>query len=156
MRFNTNGGLDSSFNNDGQVVTQLTATSSETHASVITPDLKIVLAGHNYYIDQGMMARYYLGPMLYTPPVAGGAAAVHVYPNPAGDKINITAAGVDNGFWQLGFYDLTGRQVFRNTLSVTNGSIGSEIVLKGLPDGVYLLQLDNGKTRLLSRIIKHP
>jgi uncharacterized delta-60 repeat protein len=155
IRYNDNGSIDSSFNADGKVTTSFLGFSSESHASVITPDLKLILGGFSYYIDYGALARYHLGYMLDVNTVAGTMENIGIAPNPTQDWINIQASKIENGIWHLEVLDLAGRQVMQEEIAVTSGSIQKKVFLNGLPAGLYLLQLDNGKKKAVSRVVKY-
>lgn len=95
MRFNHDGGLDSSFSADGVVIINfLTQFEGESHASAITPDMKIILAGYSHYSDHGWMAKFHLGWIGWPADanfIPGSNEALIIAPNPASSKLTITS-----------------------------------------------------------------
>ncbi len=72
-----------------------------------------------------------------------GAFAWNVYPNPAATEVWIEAAFAGNAALQLQMHDMTGRIIKTIPLSA-NKRIGMDI--SGLPEGVYMLELQGGGT----------
>lgn len=70
-----------------------------------------------------------------------------VYPNPSHETVYVT---LGEGEWQLEVYDMSGRLVLRNE-RFTNGPLE----LEGCSDGVYLLKADNGKEKVISKIMRY-
>jgi uncharacterized delta-60 repeat protein len=153
MRFNENGSLDSSFGQGGQEKT-LMGFSSESHASAITPDLKLVLAGFAYDFDYGGLARYHLGTMLdvKNPPLASGD--VIIAPNPTKDRITIKASEIENGTWYIEILDQTGRSLLREPVTVNNHLLQKEISLHRLEDGIYFLKMRGATRTMTYKVVK--
>ena len=74
---------------------------------------------------------------LISPPLA-------VYPNPAGVSGEIRIDGLQNGEYNLSCYDVNGREVFADNISVTGKEIRKPT--SGLPGGLYLLLLVDRNT----------
>ncbi len=157
IRYDQDGSIDSSFGSDGMVITSFPQfwSQTESHASAITPDLKIILAGHTYYdSDNGCLARYHLGDMLDVNDATGSNEQFIISPNPTSDRVNIHASDVENGQWHFELRDITGRLILQESILASGRAINKSISLHHLPEGIYLLQLDNGKERTVSRVVK--
>lgn len=74
-----------------------------------------------------------------------GKSDIKLYPNPAKDFIQI--AGVENASVEM--YDITGRMV----LNVSNFHSRETLAVDGFGKGVYLLVIEEGKSRLTKRVI---
>ncbi len=158
IRYNENGVADSSFGSNSKVVTPFSPSAAGSFASAITPDFKIVLAGYDNYLggpEYGFMARYHLGWLLDVNTVFGNDEGFVISPNPTSDCINIEASKIENGVWHCRILDITGRPVLQQDIVATNGSLQKKVSLEALPAGVYLLQLDNGKKKTVSRVVKY-
>lgn len=158
-RYDHNGSLDSSFGVNGQVQT-IFPTVSESHASVITPDLKIVLAGYDwetFVSENGILARYHLGWIGWPVDVKTAFSQdenIVISPNPTFDHINIRAYKIDNGNWHLELRDITGRTILQEDVVAAGGSIQKKVSLNELPAGLYFVELNNGTQRKISKVVK--
>ncbi|WP_225312630.1 M36 family metallopeptidase [Pseudotamlana haliotis] len=75
-----------------------------------------------------------------------------VFPNPTTDVITIQSSeSLENA--KVSIIDLMGR-VLNNVPVHTNGSNKKTVSLKGFATGVYLLNIDNGSRRSMTRIVK--
>jgi uncharacterized delta-60 repeat protein len=157
VRYNQNGKPDSSFNSDGQVVTNFSF-EYESHASAITPDFKIVLAGHSSIFswnEESLLARYNLGWLLNVNSVPTTNENFVIAPNPTFDWINIEASKIENGTWHFELRDITGRLILQEDIVASGGSIQKKVSLKDLSAGLYFVQLDNDKNKMVSRVVKY-
>ena len=75
-----------------------------------------------------------------------------VYPNPANKNLYFKHA--DIGEYILMVTDLFGRVILSNKISIEHAENENSITLKGLPDGVYFLQLRTSSKILVSKFIK--
>lgn len=155
IRYNPNGNRDSTFGNAGTVHTTFSAFSSaESHAVGLTPDNKLVVAGHSYEIDYGAIARYHLGPALNVKNIASAAENLVVRPNPAYDVVHIEASDMENGRWYLEVTDYAGRVVLRDDLTIHNNSLKKQISLQPFADGIYFVKLSGATQKMVSKLIK--
>ena len=160
-RFNADGTLDNSFGVIGKVISYFFSGGiSIPYSSVITQDGKIILAGScgDYTGDvdhKWGWNRFHLGPMLDVNMIHGYEKNVFISPNPTADLLTIEATEIENGIWHLEINDLVGRWVYREEMVVTNGAIRKEVSVNNLPNGTYLLKLDNGKGKMMARVMKN-
>lgn len=158
-RYSQDGHPDLSFGGNGGVVTvDGFDGSAYSYASVITPDMKIVLAGYEGLgPSSGFLAKYHLGFIgwpVEANAVSGSNKNFVIAPNPSFDWIDIEAAEVEIGVWHLELRDITGRLMQQEDMMITGGSIQKKVSLSNLSAGLYILQLDNGKTKMMSRLVK--
>ncbi|NOX48080.1 MAG: T9SS type A sorting domain-containing protein [Chlorobi bacterium] len=73
--------------------------------------------------------------------------AIHVFPNPFNDKIQIEAQNIS----EVKVLNMNGKLLYQNKL---NGWGSSRIDLSGLPKGMYILQMISEKEMKVERIIK--
>ncbi len=64
------------------------------------------------------------------------------YPNPASDKLNISYSA-SQGEVAIALYDLLGNKV-RSLIQKADGARTTELALRGLPTGMYVLELQSG------------
>jgi hypothetical protein len=93
---------------------------------------------------------------LYYSPVITGVCEVanlqlNVYPNPVSDVLNISFN--TTGIVQLSLKDLSGKIVLERSVS-SNGAYHGQLSLANLAEGLYLLQITNGKESTTSKVIK--
>jgi len=154
MRYNEDGSPDSTFNSDGKVTTGFFEFSSESHASAITPDLKLVLAGYSYYFDYGGLARYHLGTMLDVKNLPVASGNIIIAPNPTRDRITIKASAIENGTWRIEILDQTGRSLLRESVTVNSNSLQKEVSLNRLEDGMYFLKMTGAHQQMTYKVVK--
>jgi len=83
-----------------------------------------------------------------------GAIEPEIYPNPFTDKLNVFVNGLQIKPTDIQIVDLSGRVVQGwNVLSQSNDN--TEIVTKDLPTGIYMLKINNGKSFITKRIVRH-
>jgi hypothetical protein len=81
----------------------------------------------------------------------GGAGAIGVYPNPAGDQVTVDLPGVE-GVKVIALYDATGALVYRQEM----GGYTILLPLRGLPSGLYQLVIEGPNGWQLRREVMHP
>ena len=81
--------------------------------------------------------------------------SVKVYPNPNIGEFNITLNGIemDSKVIEVLIYNTLGQVVFKGNYENTNGEINKKIRIEDLPDGTYILRLNNGSQSNTSRLI---
>lgn len=78
------------------------------------------------------------------------APQVKVWPNPARDRVNVSVPGRGPLGIHMAIIDVNGRIV----LEATGRGDGSSIPVSGLPDGLYMLRIGQGRTALHTRFVK--
>lgn len=74
-------------------------------------------------------------------------AQLRLYPNPAQDKVTLSFDADKNGVLQLAIYNLVGAKTWQEMVPVKKGSNSIERNVGHLPNGHYLIQLQNGPAR---------
>lgn len=87
---------------------------------------------------------------------AGGTSIDWVVPNPAGDRAAITLTSAGSQPAVLGLYDLSGRKLYSNTVSLITGQVTVPVNTSGLGTGIYLIRLTDlkGNTIATGRLMK--
>ena len=80
----------------------------------------------------------------------GGTEAVRIYPNPAGDVVNVELPGLE-GNKVAALYDATGALVYRQEF----GGYTTTLQLRPLPAGIYQLVIDGPNGWQLRREVMH-
>lgn len=144
VRFDSTGVVDNTFGTNGYAIMQFAA-FADANAVCLATDGKVLSAGFRAGTNNDMIICRYLNDInsstglqsLINPTLA-------VYPNPAGVSEEIRISGLQNGTYNLSCYDVTGREVFADNLSVAGKEIRSTI--GGLPCGLYILRLVDRNT----------
>ena len=85
---------------------------------------------------------------------SGVANEVNVYPNPATNgRLNLSLSATTKGKGEITLTNSLGAKVFGRAISVEEGENNLEISTEGLPTGLYLITIDQGKTRVVKKII---
>ncbi len=82
-------------------------------------------------------------------------SSIKVYPNPNNGEFNVTLNGIEPGSREIEvlIYNTLGQIIFKNNYENTNGEINKKIRIEDLPDGAYILRLNNGSHSNTSRLI---
>ena len=88
-------------------------------------------------------------------PTAGDVTIANVFPNPTDGKLNVIleAAAAQNA--QLRICDVAGRTVFAQNAACVEGSNPFIIDIEALPNGYYLLVIENEQSSSTTRIVKN-
>jgi len=78
---------------------------------------------------------------------------IKVYPNPTADFVIIENTSGRTEKYGLHLMDLQGREVFRNSIELTNSY---RLDISSLREGAYLLKLQNGEKQISRMIVKKP
>jgi hypothetical protein len=78
----------------------------------------------------------------------------HVYPNPFAGSFNLELNNLTEDKVMIHLTDITGREVFTQEVSLTNGATKATIEAQSLPNGMYNLLIDTSRGRLQSKLIK--
>jgi hypothetical protein len=79
---------------------------------------------------------------------------VHVYPNPAKYLIYVSFHQSKNTVSTITFYDLTGKQVYREDVYET-GDLNVPVSLENLQTGIYFIELSDGDRTYTTKVLKH-
>lgn len=81
---------------------------------------------------------------------------VFVYPNPAGELLNIKMNAPVEATVQATVYDLTGQVKTIDSFKIAEGSTTRSINVQDLPSGMYILELESeGKKALVKIAVQH-
>lgn len=138
-RVSSSGVPDPGFGSGGIVQTTIGPGITDMAAAIdLQPDGKILLAGFSYSMSMSTPSKYALAR--YTNTILGTGetgilnSEVHVFPNPASEKITIELPGnCDEAYVYV--YNSTGELV---SMSVSTG-VYAEIDVDNLPDGIYTI-----------------
>ncbi len=78
-----------------------------------------------------------------------------VFPNPAGDYIQIDATGIKVRWVDISLNDAQGKRLFNERVELNSPVLKHEINTSALPRGVYLLELGLGDSRVVRRVIRN-
>ena len=116
---------------------------------IASPDFK----KNNYWVmtlhDGCLQKSYYNAPLGINRPTAANNMEIHLYPNPAGDIINIEIKGVSRlDITEAKLFDMLGKE--RKIVSIIDG-VGS-MQLAGLSPGVYMVVLSSKEVKIGSKV----
>ncbi|MFM7234650.1 MAG: M43 family zinc metalloprotease [Flavobacteriales bacterium] len=82
-------------------------------------------------------------------------AIANVFPNPTNGKLNVLLEATQDQSAQLRICDVTGRTVLQQNAVCTSGSNTFILDMEAMPNGYYLLVIDNGNTSSTMRVVKN-
>ena len=74
---------------------------------------------------------------------------INLFPNPAGDQLNVSVEGVDNRS-EIKVYNLMGKLVMKQG----SGNTLTQLNISKLPAGIYMLNVNNGKETKAAKFVK--
>ncbi len=82
---------------------------------------------------------------------------IYVYPNPANDKLLISADGNQPKKIEVRIVDVMGKLLYQDNIIINGSSDEKEIITSNLINGIYFVSLkeENGKTVTFKQIISH-
>ncbi len=86
---------------------------------------------------------------------ASDVVIANVFPNPTNGKLNVILEASDAQNAQLRICDITGRTVLQHNAICTSGSNIIILDMESLPNGYYLLVIDNGNASSTMRVVKN-
>jgi len=92
---------------------------------------------------------------LNSAPSASDVVIANVFPNPTNGKLNVILEASDAQNAQLRICDITGRTVLQHNATCTSGSNTIILDMESLPNGYYLLVIDNGNASSTMRVVKN-
>ncbi|MGA3012778.1 MAG: T9SS type A sorting domain-containing protein [Bacteroidales bacterium] len=81
------------------------------------------------------------------------SAAINVHPVPNNGQFNLSITGVSKENYSIKIYDNLGMIIYQESNMEVNGSLQKMIDLGDVPDGVYIMILDNSSQQFLKKII---
>ena len=79
----------------------------------------------------------------------------NVFPNPTNGKLNVILEASEAQNTQLSIRDITGRTALQQNVVCTSGSNTIILDMESLPNGYYLLVIDNGNYSSTMRVVKN-
>jgi hypothetical protein len=79
---------------------------------------------------------------------------VRVAPNPAREGVLLTIDNEESGRYTMSLFDAVGKNIFRQTMNLVQGSQSEWIDLADQPRGLYLLHISNGQKFFTQKILK--
>jgi hypothetical protein len=79
--------------------------------------------------------------------------AISVYPNPASDNLNLKWNASGTKYFDIHLYNSIGEEVMRSEKMKTNSVTENKIDISSLPNGIYLLVIENGTDRVTKKIV---
>ncbi len=82
-------------------------------------------------------------------------AMVTAYPNPATTDLTITMAGASNGNYALNVYDLNGKTIAQQTVSVNDALLEAKLNTSAWATGMYVVVLQKDGVSSVVRVVKN-
>ncbi len=79
---------------------------------------------------------------------------VSVSPNPAGNTVYIDMEGMENGNYKISLKNTIGQIIISDIAAVVNNAVRKTLSIAALPNGIYFLAIESGKTRIVKKFIK--
>jgi hypothetical protein len=86
--------------------------------------------------------------------IATGTTQLRISPNPTSDIVTLNADGMPAGAYSFHLRNLLGQEVFSDQFLQTGGRLERHLSIAHLPSGIYLLTLESGAWKEVSRLIK--
>jgi hypothetical protein len=80
--------------------------------------------------------------------------SLEVFPNPVQEQLNLRINLEQSSNLQLQIFDMSGKLIQSNQLSLLNGENSTSVDVSNLPQGIYSIFLSNGKDGITERILK--
>jgi hypothetical protein len=81
-------------------------------------------------------------------------SAIQLYPNPNKGSFSLNFEADADGIAQMALYDLSGKQVIHQVLSIVGGANNFQFQLEGsLPTGMYVLRLQTESSQLSTKVV---
>ena len=136
----TDGKADTSFGQNGVITLKLSNAPHSTQGLAIQPDGKILICGVT--AGNAVVARFVKNGRLDVAspiPPTDKTTLFDLYPNPAGDKLNVLYANLAGKGATVLIYDVVGRIMQQAAISTNTNQ--SEIEVQSLAPGLYILEL---------------
>lgn len=131
----------------------------QTFGSGGTINISGLAANHDYllYFDgvrntKATFTATFNGDSSVVPPTS----SIRVYPNPVVDQLTVEITSTASAKYSYAVYDILGRKLYQNEISVTSGIQFPKIPFRMFAPGVYVLKLvsEDGKTVLTKKIVR--
>ncbi|RZJ59418.1 MAG: T9SS type A sorting domain-containing protein, partial [Flavobacterium sp.] len=147
-RFNADGGYDSEFGTNGQVITSFYNKYDEAFAMVVQPDNKIVVAGTT---DTGInrdfsLVRFKNSIALGSSKFEAGAGLI-LYPNPVKDILHLQATDA-TGIIDYSIYNMLGKLLDKST------GDSLKVDVSDFSSGIYNVHINTNKGTLSKKFVK--
>lgn len=143
------GRIDTGFGQSGQLTLQVTNAVHQMTGLALQPDGKIIMGGQVGSL--AVVARFFADGRLAVQELPFPESSVQLYPNPTDDVLKVAyPALMEVG--SLTVYDITGSVMQSNKLPA--GSSQTEISVRALAVGMYILELESGPGRIQKRFVK--
>lgn len=76
-----------------------------------------------------------------------------IYPNPASEKLNIQCFGFHGKSFEINIYTAEGKNVLNHKSKTTDPIYSTEINLKSIPEGIYILSVFDGENIIRKKLI---
>jgi hypothetical protein len=90
-----------------------------------------------------------------TTPSESDVLIANVFPNPTNGKLNVILEASQAQNTQLSIRDITGRTALQQNVACVSGSNTFMLDMESLPNGYYLLVIDNGIASSTMRVVKN-
>jgi hypothetical protein len=84
-----------------------------------------------------------------------GVLGLSLYPNPASSNVNLQVSAPQTAYYDVHFYDILGKVVISQKLSLTQGSNQVNIPTNSLAKGFYTVRVFNGKESVTQKLSIH-
>jgi hypothetical protein len=81
------------------------------------------------------------------------AENVKIYPNPASKQVFLQFKTIDNTQMYISMIDLVGQEIYRDEFILNAANTTKQIPLNGLPEGIYMIRVQNEKHTYTSKLI---
>ena len=92
---------------------------------------------------------------LNSTPSESDVVIANVFPNPTNGKLNVILEASEAHNTQLRICDITGRTALQQNVACVSGSNNIILDMESLPNGYYLLVIDNGNASSTMRVVKN-
>lgn len=91
---------------------------------------------------------------IYTDQGVSGKGALKVYPNPAVNTVYFNIEGQQNAPGEVSVYNMNGKQIRMNNVSLTTGKNIGKVDVSNLPTGTYIIKVKNGNNISTQKFVK--
>jgi uncharacterized delta-60 repeat protein len=147
-RFHDNGSIDSSFNTTGFAVHDIGSATDHSLSSALQQDGKIILSGFSTAMGmEGYVLSRYINDSTVTLISNLQNKKIEIYPQPARNILFINSSDITD--FEIIIFDLCGKEIIKPGINSVN-----YIDISGIPAGIYILKLNNGKENYLTKFLK--
>jgi len=149
-RYLADGNLDSSFGNAGRgAVDNVSSTGDHLYRIRMQNDGKILVAGNDG--SSFMFARFLNGAEVSVNDVKDNPG-IHVFPNPASDKLIISCQLVKDQHVKISVMNMTENFLLKENRELSGNIISLDV--SRLPPGIYLLSVQSSASSLTTKFVK--